>query len=129
MKTLKLTLTALMLMFATATFAQEQHLAKQVTAANYETTVSTDKLVVIDFWASWCGSCRMIAPVVEELAKEYNGTVIVGKVNVDEEEELASKFSISSIPTLLFIKNKKVVHKEVGAKDKETLKKLFEQFK
>lgn len=119
----------MLLMMATVTFAQTQQFAKAVTAANYEQTISTDKLVVLDFWASWCGPCKAIAPIVEELAKEYNGVVFVGKVNVDDEESLSSKFNISSIPTLVFMKNKKVVETVVGTKPKADLKALFEKYK
>ncbi len=127
MKNLKLALTSLLLMVASVSFAQEQHFAKAVTATNYQQTINTDKLVVLDFWASWCGPCRTIAPVVEELAKEYNGKVIVGKVNVDDEEQMAADFNISSIPTIVFIKNKKVVETIVGTKGKDELKSLFEK--
>jgi len=128
MKKIRILLTTLMLLTATVTFAQQQHYAKPVTTAGFQQTISTDKLVVIDFWASWCGPCRQIAPVVEELAKEYNGRVVVGKVDVDAEEELASKYNISSIPTLLFIKNKKVVQTVVGIKPKAELKALFDKY-
>ena len=129
MKKIKTIMTVMLLMMATVTFAQTQQFAKAVTAANYEQTISTDKLVVLDFWASWCGPCKAIAPIVEELAKEYNGVVFVGKVNVDDEESLSSKFNISSIPTLVFMKNKKVVETVVGTKPKADLKALFEKYK
>ena len=129
MKKIKAIMTVMLLMMATVTFAQTQQFAKAVTAANYEQTISTDKLVVLDFWASWCGPCKAIAPIVEELAKEYNGVVFVGKVNVDDEESLSSKFNISSIPTLVFMKNKKVVETVVGTKSKAELKVLFDKYK
>ena len=129
MKKLKTIMTVMLLMVATMTYAQDTHFAKTVTGANYEQTINTDKLVVIDFWASWCGPCRTIAPIVEELAKEYNGTVVVGKVNVDDEESLSTKFNISSIPTLVFIKNKKIVETVVGVKPKADLKALFDKYK
>ena len=129
MKKIKAIMTVMLLMMATVTFAQTQQFAKAVTAANYEQTINTDKLVVLDFWASWCGPCKAIAPIVEELAKEYNGVVFVGKVNVDDEESLSSKFNISSIPTLVFMKNKNVVETVVGAKTKTELKVLFDKYK
>ena len=128
MKKMRFMLTALMLMMASVTFAQEQHFAKPVTAASYQQTINTDKLVVLDFWAEWCGPCKQIAPIVEELAKEYNGKVVVGKVDVDKEEKLSDDFNISSIPTIVFIKNKKVVNTTVGYRGKEELKALFDKF-
>ena len=84
------------------------------------------KPVVVNFWATWCGPCRMIAPIVEEIAAENVGKIKVGKVNVDEQEELAVMFSISAIPTLVVIKDGEVVNKIVGIKPKEDILKLFE---
>ena len=100
-------------------------MAIAITEANFEETVlKSDKPVIIDFWAEWCGPCRMVAPIIEELAKEYEGKAIVGKCDVDENPEIAAKFSIRNIPTLLFIKNGEQVDKLVGAvpKDKITEK-------
>ena len=84
------------------------------------------KPVVVNFWATWCGPCRMIAPIVEEIAAENVGKIKVGKVNVDEQEELAVMFSISAIPTVVVIKDGEVVNKIVGIKPKEDILKLFE---
>jgi thioredoxin 1 len=77
--------------------------------------------VMVDFWAEWCGPCRMVGPVVEELAKEYDGKAVIGKVNVDNNPQTAMKYGIRSIPTILFIKNGEVVDRSVGAVPKATL--------
>ena len=74
--------------------------------------------MVVDFWAEWCGPCRMITPIVEELASAYEGKVLIGKVNVDEEGDLATKYGIRNIPTVLFFKNGQIVDKQVGAAGK-----------
>ena len=87
----------------------------KLTSANFENEVlKSDIPVVVDFWATWCGPCKMIAPHLEELAKTYEGKIKVGKVNVDEELELATKFGIASIPTLMLFKNGKLVNTAVG---------------
>jgi thioredoxin 1 len=97
-------------------------MALEITDNNFEETVmKSDKAVLIDFWAEWCGPCRMVGPLVEELATEYDGKAIVGKVNVDENPNIAAKFGIRNIPTLLYIKNGEVVDKQVGATSKEAL--------
>ena len=82
--------------------------------------------VVVDFWATWCGPCMMLSPIVEELAKEYEGKIKVGKVNVDEQEELAIKFNVAVIPTLFLIKEGKVVKQLSGYRGKDELIKEFE---
>ena len=96
-------------------------MALEITDSNFEEIIGTDKTVLIDFWAEWCGPCKMIGPVVEELSGEYEGKAVVGKVNVDENPNTAQKFGIRSIPTLLFIKNGEVVDKHVGAAPKAVL--------
>jgi thioredoxin 1 len=97
-------------------------MALQITDANFDTEVlQSDKVTLIDFWAEWCGPCRAIAPSVEELAKEYEGKAIIGKVDVDNNPGISAKFGIRNIPTILFIKNGQVVDKQVGAVPKSVL--------
>jgi len=81
--------------------------------------------VVLDFWAEWCGPCRMIGPVLKELAREYKDKIVVGKVNVDQEPDLAASFNIQSIPTLLFVKNGQVVKQQIGAVPRQMLEKII----
>ncbi len=83
--------------------------------------IASGKPVVIDFWAEWCGPCRMISPIIEELAAEYEGRVEIGKYNVDEENDLTAEFGIRNIPTILFFKNGGLVDKKVGATQKSEL--------
>ena len=90
----------------------------EVTSANFEDTTK-DGVSMVDFWAPWCGPCRMIAPVIEELAADFEGKAKICKVNTDEEQELAVKFGIRSIPTILFMKNGEVVDTMVGASSKQ----------
>lgn len=87
----------------------------EITDSNFEALVAEGKPLVVDFWATWCGPCRMVGPTIEALAEQYAGKVNVGKVNVDENEELPAKFGIRNIPTVLFIKDGQVVDKVVGA--------------
>ncbi|MDG1476599.1 MAG: thioredoxin [Vicingaceae bacterium] len=97
-------------------------MALEITDANFEELVmNSDKPVLVDFWAVWCGPCRMVGPVVEEIANDYEGKAIVGKVDVDNNPEVASKFGIRNIPTILFMKNGEVVDKQVGAAQKAQL--------
>jgi thioredoxin 1 len=102
-------------------------MALEFTDANFEELVlKSDKPVIVDFWAVWCGPCRMVGPIVEEIGKEYEGKAIVGKVDVDSNPQTAVKFGIRNIPTLLFIKNGQVVDKQVGAAPKQVLVKKLE---
>jgi thioredoxin 1 len=90
----------------------------QITDETLDEVLKTDKPVVIDFWAEWCGPCRMVSPIIEQLAEEYKDKVIVGKVDVDENNEATTRYGIRNIPTVLFIKNGQVVDKIVGSADK-----------
>ena len=93
-------------------------MAKEFTESNFEELLQNNVVVVADFWAEWCGPCRMITPIVEELASAYEGKVLIGKVNVDDEGDLATKYGIRNIPTVLFFKNGQIVDKQVGAAGK-----------
>ena len=98
----------------------------QITSENFESLKNGQQPLVVDFWATWCGPCRMVAPVIEELAKVYDGKITVGKCDVEENEDLAAEFGIRNIPTILFFKGGEVVDKLVGAQGKA---KLDEKFK
>ncbi|MCH5309337.1 MAG: thioredoxin [Prevotella sp.] len=97
-----------------------------ITNDNFQSLKTGDQPLVVDFWATWCGPCRMVAPIIEELAKEYDGKITVGKCDVEENEELAAEFGIRNIPTLLFFKNGEVVGKLVGAQSKAKLEEKFQ---
>ncbi len=95
-------------------------MAVEITDANFEElVVNSDKPVMIDFWAVWCGPCRMIAPIVEEMSTEYEGKAVIGKVDVDSNPNVAMKYGIRNIPTVLFVKNGEVADKQVGAAPKQ----------
>lgn len=96
-------------------------MAIEINNSNFEEVMSTDKPVMIDFWAEWCGPCRMVGPLVEEISNEYADRAVVGKVDVDNNQELAMKYGVRNIPTILFIKNGEVVDKSVGAVPKNVL--------
>jgi thioredoxin 1 len=102
-------------------------MAAEFTDANFQSEVlASEKLTVIDFWAEWCGPCRAISPVIEELSKEYAGKVNIGKVNVDNNPQLSINYGITSIPAILFVKEGKVVDKLVGAQPKSNFVKKIE---
>ncbi len=100
-----------------------------VTDAAFEKTVMQSPLpVIVDFWAPWCGPCKMVAPILDKLAKELAGKAIVAKVNTDEHSEWAMKFGVQGIPTMLFIHNGKVVHRQVGALPEPMLREIVSEF-
>ncbi len=104
-------------------------MALEFTDANFKQTVlDSNKLSVIDFWAEWCGPCRIVGPIIEELAKDYDGKVNIGKVNVDHNAEISMMYGIRNIPTILFIKNGQVVDKQVGAVPKSVLDAKVKQY-
>lgn len=107
-------------------------MAKQFTDDNFQTEVeNSDRIVLVDFWASWCGPCMMVSPIIDELSEEYSNdaTVLIGKVNVDECRGVAGKYGIMSIPTVLVFKDGKVVETVVGARGKQDYKSLIEKHK
>ena len=98
----------------------------EITDSNFEEIINSDKPVLVDFWAVWCGPCKMIGPLVEELANEFEGKAIIGKVDVDTNPEVSAKFGIRSIPTLLVFKGGEIVDKQVGAVPKSVLSEKIE---
>lgn len=96
-------------------------MALQITDASFEEVVlKSDKPVLVDFWATWCGPCRMLGPIIEEIATEYEGRVVVGKVDVDSNQEYAAKYGVRNIPTVLVFQNGEVVGRQVGVAPKNT---------
>ncbi len=93
----------------------------EINSANFEEILASDKPVVIDFWAEWCGPCRMITPIIEELAAEYADRAVVGKCDVDGNDQIAARCAIRNIPTIIFVKGGEVVDKQVGATTKAAL--------
>lgn len=96
-------------------------MALEFTTENFKEILASDKVTVVDFWAQWCGPCKMVGPVIDELAKDYEGKANIGKVNIDIEGDIAAEYGVRNIPTILFIKGGEVVDKQVGAVPKATL--------
>ena len=97
-------------------------MALEITDSNFQDEVlNSDKVAVVDFWAEWCGPCRIVGPIIEQLASEYEGKAVIGKVDVDSNPEISMKYGIRNIPTILFLKNGEVVDKQVGAVPKSVL--------
>ena len=101
-------------------------MALAITDSRFDQLLAQGKPMVVDFWATWCGPCRMVAPIISELAEKYDGKLVVGKCDVEESEELAAQFGIRNIPTILFFKNGEVVDKIVGAAGKQKFEEKFE---
>jgi thioredoxin 1 len=103
-------------------------MAEIFTKANFESEVlNASGAVLVDFWASWCGPCRMVSPIIDELAEDYKGKIKIGKVNVDEESELASTFAVVSIPTVILFKNGKIEERLVGAYPKDEYEEIIDK--
>lgn len=101
---------------------------KKFTAANFEAEVlQSDKPVLVDFYADWCGPCKMMAPLVEQLAKDYEGKAVVGKLNIDDEESIAAQYHVMTIPTLAVFKGGKLVDKVIGVNSKEDVKAMIDK--
>lgn len=96
-------------------------MALQITDSNFDQLLAEGKPMVVDFWATWCGPCRKIGPYIEELAEQYGDQAIIGKVDVDDNDQLAIRFGIRNIPTVLFMKNGEIIEKQVGAAPKAAL--------
>ncbi len=100
----------------------------KLTKENFDEVLKSDKPVLVDFWAEWCGPCRMVSPIIEDLETEYDGKAVVGKVNVDEEAELALRYNIVSIPTVMIFKNGEEAEKIIGASSQDEYEEALEKY-
>jgi len=101
-------------------------MALQITDANFEETVlKSDKPVLVDFWAEWCGPCRMLGPIIEELSSDYDGKAIIGKVDVDSNQQFAAQYGVRNIPTVLIFKDGELVNRQVGVSQKKCLFRIY----
>ena len=107
--------------------ATETKTIQQLTDADFDSVINAGKPVFVDFWAPWCGPCRLIGPVVEELAPNYDGKAVIGKMNVDDNPMIAQRFGVTSIPTLMMFKNGKLVDRMVGAAPKNALQNFIDR--
>lgn len=103
-------------------------MALAINKDNFQQVISSEQLVVIDFWAEWCGPCRMITPIIEELAAEYEGRAAICKCDVEDNDDITMKYGVRNIPTIIFLKGGEVVDKQVGATSKDALKTKIEKY-
>tara|TARA_B100000989_G_scaffold248205_1_gene195598 strand:- start:1074 stop:1391 length:318 start_codon:yes stop_codon:yes gene_type:complete len=104
-------------------------MALEITDSNFEETVlKSDKPVMVDFWAAWCGPCRMVGPIIDELSEEYDGKAIIGKVDIDSNQQYAAKFGVRNIPTVLVFKDGELVDRKVGVSSKNDYAQALEKF-
>ncbi len=101
-------------------------MALKITQENFEELIAGDQPVVVDFWAEWCGPCRTIAPIIDELAAEYEGKVVIGKCDVEENDDIVGRYGVRNIPTVIFLKGGELVDKQVGAASKDAFKAKIE---
>ena len=104
-------------------------MALQINSGNFEQVISSDKLVIIDFWATWCGPCRALSPIMDELAEEYKDEVVIAKCDTEENNEIAMQFGVRNIPMLVFMKNGEVLDTRVGLQRKGDLVKMIDELK
>lgn len=102
-------------------------MALAINKDNFQELLASEQLVVVDFWAEWCGPCRMMTPIVEELAAEFEGRAIIGKCDVEDNDEITMKYGVRNIPTIIFLKGGEMVDKQVGACSKDALKAKIEK--